>query len=61
MQYFYRHPELQKYRWYWRVEPDVHFHCDVNYDPFLFMEDHNKTYCACALLVPCVRFVLLFG
>ena len=25
--------------------PDVHFHCDVNYDPFLFMEDHNKTYC----------------
>ncbi|KAI0681663.1 nucleotide-diphospho-sugar transferase, partial [Cerioporus squamosus] len=26
------------------VEPDVHFHCDIDFDPFLFMEDHNKTY-----------------
>ncbi|KAI1793677.1 glycosyltransferase family 15 protein [Ganoderma leucocontextum] len=42
--FFFRHPILQKYKWYWRVEPDVHFHCDVNYDPFLYMEDHNKTY-----------------
>jgi len=25
--------------------PDVHFHCDINKDPFLFMEDNNKTYC----------------
>lgn len=24
--------------------PDVHFHCDVTYDPFLYMEDHNKVY-----------------
>ena len=22
----------------------MHFHCDVNYDPFLYMEDNNKTY-----------------
>ncbi|KAH9930442.1 glycosyltransferase family 15 protein [Epithele typhae] len=43
-QFFFRHPEVQKYRWYWRVEPDVHFHCDITYDPFVFMEDHNKTY-----------------
>ncbi|KAH9930444.1 glycosyltransferase family 15 protein [Epithele typhae] len=42
--FFFRHPEMQKYRWYWRVEPDVHFHCDITYDPFIFMEDHNKTY-----------------
>ncbi|KAM5545565.1 hypothetical protein V8D89_000603 [Ganoderma adspersum] len=42
--FFFRHPALQKYKWYWRVEPDVHFHCDVDYDPFLYMEDHNKTY-----------------
>ncbi|KAI0710663.1 glycosyltransferase family 15 protein [Earliella scabrosa] len=42
--FFYRHPLLQKYKWYWRVEPDVHFHCDIDFDPFLFMEDHNKTY-----------------
>ncbi|KIJ62421.1 glycosyltransferase family 15 protein [Hydnomerulius pinastri MD-312] len=31
-------------RYYWRVEPDVHFHCDVNSDPFRLMQDHNKTY-----------------
>ncbi len=43
-QFFYRHPLLQQYKWYWRVEPDVHFHCDIDFDPFLFMEDHNKTY-----------------
>ncbi|KAJ3556164.1 hypothetical protein NP233_g12040 [Leucocoprinus birnbaumii] len=42
--FFYRHPLMQKYRWYWRIEPDVHFHCDINKDPFLFMEDNNKTY-----------------
>jgi alpha 1,2-mannosyltransferase len=24
--------------------PDVHYHCDVKFDPFLFMEDFNKTY-----------------
>ncbi|KAI0354535.1 glycosyltransferase family 15 protein [Trametes cingulata] len=42
--FFYRHPLLEQYRWYWRVEPDVHFHCDVDFDPFLYMEDHNKTY-----------------
>ncbi|TFK78423.1 glycosyltransferase family 15 protein, partial [Polyporus arcularius HHB13444] len=37
--FFYRHPLLQQYKWYWRVEPDVHFHCDIDFDPFLFMED----------------------
>ncbi|KAI0773076.1 glycosyltransferase family 15 protein [Trametes elegans] len=42
--FFYHHPLLQQYKWYWRVEPDVHFHCDIEFDPFLYMEDHNKTY-----------------
>jgi len=42
--FFYRHPLMLKYRWYWRIEPDVHFHCDINRDPFLFMEQNNKTY-----------------
>ncbi|EJF61893.1 glycosyltransferase family 15 protein [Dichomitus squalens] len=42
--FFFRHPLLQNYKWYWRVEPDVHFHCDISFDPFLYMEDHNKTY-----------------
>ena len=30
--------------WLLIYRPDVHFHCDVDYDPFLYMEDHNKTY-----------------
>jgi len=44
IQFFFKHQLLQKYRWYWRIEPDVHFHCDVNFDPFVIMEDNNKTY-----------------
>ena len=41
---FYRHPALAEYRYYWRVEPKVHFFCDLDYDVFRFMQDHNKTY-----------------
>lgn len=33
------------------ARPDVHFHCDINRDPFLFMEEHNKTYCAFPFLI----------
>lgn len=44
--FFYRHPILQQFKWYWRVEPDVHFHCNIDFDPFLYMEDNNKVYCA---------------
>ncbi|KAF8877525.1 glycosyltransferase family 15 protein [Infundibulicybe gibba] len=42
--FFFRHPLLLKYRWYWRVEPSVHYHCDIHTDPFLFMEDNDKVY-----------------
>jgi alpha 1,2-mannosyltransferase len=42
--FFFKHPLLQKYRYYWRVEPWVHFHCDVNSDPFQLMQEQNKTY-----------------
>ncbi|KAG9318504.1 glycolipid 2-alpha-mannosyltransferase-domain-containing protein [Chiua virens] len=42
--FFFRHELLQQYKWYWRVEPDVRYFCDVDYDPFLFMEDKNKIY-----------------
>jgi len=42
--FFFKHPLLMKYRWYWRIEPHVQFYCDVLYDPFLFMEENNKVY-----------------
>ncbi|GAV49437.1 hypothetical protein ZYGR_0P00800 [Zygosaccharomyces rouxii] len=41
---FYRHPIFNDYEWYWRVEPDVKLHCDVNYDVFKFMRENNKKY-----------------
>ncbi|KAJ2894320.1 glycolipid 2-alpha-mannosyltransferase [Zalerion maritima] len=41
---FYKHPALQDFQYYWRVEPKVHFFCDIDYDVFRFMRDHNKTY-----------------
>ena len=41
---FYKHPDLLDTQYYWRVEPKVHFFCDVDYDVFRYMRDHNKTY-----------------
>ncbi|KAG6900885.1 hypothetical protein C0993_010003 [Termitomyces sp. T159_Od127] len=35
---------LKPYKYYWRVEPDVKFFCDLDYDPFLLMQDQNKVY-----------------
>ncbi|TFK90471.1 glycosyltransferase family 15 protein [Polyporus arcularius HHB13444] len=42
--FFYRHPLVQKYKWYWRVEPSVNFLCETDFDPFLFMEENDKLY-----------------
>ncbi|KAJ6632176.1 glycosyltransferase family 15 protein [Mycena sp. CBHHK59/15] len=42
--FFFKHPLVQQFRWYWRIEPDVHFHCDVKFDPFLYMQDQGKVY-----------------
>ena len=41
---FYKHPLVRQYDWYWRLEPDVDFYCDITYDPFLEMERHGKRY-----------------
>ncbi|KAK1221982.1 hypothetical protein PQX77_015199, partial [Marasmius sp. AFHP31] len=42
--FFFKHDLLRKYKWYWRIEPDVKFHCDIKTDPFLFMEENDKVY-----------------
>ncbi|KAI0807475.1 glycosyltransferase family 15 protein [Fomes fomentarius] len=42
--FFYRHALLQQYKYYWRVEPDVTFFCDLHYDPLLFMQEEKKVY-----------------
>ncbi|KAJ6547579.1 glycosyltransferase family 15 protein [Mycena capillaripes] len=40
--FFYRHELLKPFKYYWR--PDVKFFCDLDYDPFLVMEDQKKMY-----------------
>ncbi|KAJ2931372.1 hypothetical protein H1R20_g5751, partial [Candolleomyces eurysporus] len=42
--FFYRHELMQQFKYYWRVEPDIKFFCDIDYDPFLVMQDQNKVY-----------------
>ncbi|KAJ9647887.1 hypothetical protein H2199_001663 [Coniosporium tulheliwenetii] len=42
--FFYKHPRLLELDFYWRVEPDVHFYCDIDYDVFRFMSDNKMKY-----------------
>lgn len=32
------HPLLAGFDFYWRMEPDVQYLCDLSYDPFLYMQ-----------------------
>ncbi|KAJ8108260.1 hypothetical protein OPT61_g8295 [Boeremia exigua] len=41
---FYKHELLQKYEWYWRLEPEITYFCDITYDPFIHMIRNKKTY-----------------
>ena len=42
--FFFRHPLLDEYDYYWRVEPGVDFYCNIDYDPFAFIQKNNITY-----------------
>jgi alpha 1,2-mannosyltransferase len=42
--FFFRHPLMLDYEWYWRVEPSIELFCDIDYDTFKFMADNNKKY-----------------
>ncbi|KAI1846777.1 hypothetical protein JX265_004746 [Neoarthrinium moseri] len=41
---FYQMDFLKKYKWYWRLEPDVDFTCSITYDPFVQMAKNDKVY-----------------
>lgn len=41
---FYKQPLLDLYDWYFRVEPNVEYYCDFQYDPFKYLRTNNKTY-----------------
>jgi hypothetical protein len=36
--FFFRHPLLDGFDYYWRVEPAVSFTCDLQQDPFQYMQ-----------------------
>lgn len=36
--FFHRHELSEKYKYYWRVEPGVSFHCDLDFCSFSFMQ-----------------------
>ena len=42
--FFYKHPALREYDYYWRIEPDVHFFCDIPYNPFELFEQFGFVY-----------------
>ncbi|VEU23458.1 DEKNAAC104659, partial [Brettanomyces naardenensis] len=42
--FFYKMPIMDKYQYYWRVEPSIRFDCDIPYDPFELMRKENYTY-----------------
>jgi len=42
--FFFRHPLMMDYEWYWRVEPSIEYYCDIDYDPFKFMVENKKKY-----------------
>ncbi|KAG2224435.1 hypothetical protein INT45_002974 [Circinella minor] len=42
--FFFRHPLLNEYEYYWRVEPDVQYFCDIDYDVFQMMKDGGYKY-----------------
>ena len=42
--FFFRHPLMLQYEWYWRVEPSIELYCDINYDTFKYMRDNKKKY-----------------
>ena len=42
--FFYKQPLMDEYKYYWRVEPDVKFPCDIIEDPFRVMREKNRVY-----------------
>ncbi|KAI9208401.1 nucleotide-diphospho-sugar transferase [Polychytrium aggregatum] len=42
--YFATHHALKRFKYYWRIEPDVTYFCTLAYDPFALMRRWNKTY-----------------
>jgi alpha 1,2-mannosyltransferase len=42
--FLHQHPLVKNYDFVMRLEPDVDFYCDLDYDIFKFIQDNNKSY-----------------
>ncbi|KAJ2009772.1 hypothetical protein GGI04_000184 [Coemansia thaxteri] len=42
--FIHKHPLLKDLEYYWRIEPDVDYYCDIDFDPFLFMKKNGLKY-----------------
>ncbi|CCD24201.1 mannosyltransferase KTR3 NDAI_0C05420 [Naumovozyma dairenensis CBS 421] len=42
--FIWRHPLVDEYDYYWRVDTDIKIYCDIQYDIFKFMRVNNKKY-----------------
>ncbi|CAK9436973.1 uncharacterized protein LODBEIA_P14630 [Lodderomyces beijingensis] len=42
--FFYKHPFVRSYEYYWRIEPGIKLHCDIQQDLFQYMHTNNKKY-----------------
>ncbi|GMM27304.1 hypothetical protein DAMA08_000200 [Martiniozyma asiatica (nom. inval.)] len=42
--FFYKHPIMESYEYFWRVEPHVSFGCDILEDPMKVLKDEGKVY-----------------
>lgn len=42
--FFFRHPLMDQFDYYWRVEPGIKIFCDVTYDVFKYFKDNDLTY-----------------
>lgn len=41
---FYKLKALEQYKYYWRVEPDIKFTCDIDHDYFRYMRENKLKY-----------------
>lgn len=41
---FFNQPVVKNYKYYWRIEPGVEFHCNLEFDPFERMDKNGYKY-----------------
>ncbi|PVU93750.1 hypothetical protein BB561_003069 [Smittium simulii] len=55
--FFYKHPLLQNLKYYWRLEPDIDYYCNLEYDPFKYMRENKKVYSFVIMLTELSRTI----